>query len=331
MAIVEGMFGGFMPSYDEALAGLMKQRQASNAAKTQGLGPYAGITQVGLEQAQQMGDYAGKALGYEQPELAKAKQRDQAWNEAIASVQNQSDPEEVYTALAKTFQKYGLTKEALQAATKASEAKVEKAKYGIQAKKAAREETEFKQKNIDFYTKNPDQASIELQRLAKVLETNPNDQEALRRYEEISAAGTSGAMTRASKEEKSSAELAKDKALTSKYKQEINDASKLGTAERWNAERDAALALFKANNIDPTKPLKGAALANTALVQAQRIALREPRNTGTSKATATKTDSAVVDPAMKAAVEKTGRVYDPVNFEYRITPDGQVQQKPKGK
>lgn len=143
MAIVEGMFGGFMPSYDEALAGLMKQRQASNASKTQGLGSYAGITQVGLEQAQQMGDFAGKALGYEQPELAKAKQRDQAWNEAISSVQNQSDPEEVYTALAKTFQKYGLTKEALQAATKASEAKSEKAKQTRSEKELTMREKEL--------------------------------------------------------------------------------------------------------------------------------------------------------------------------------------------
>jgi tetratricopeptide (TPR) repeat protein len=150
MAIVEGMFGGFMPSYDEALAGLMKQRQASNASKTQGLGPYAGITQVGLEQAQQMGDFAGKALGYEQPELAKAKQRDQAWNEAISSVQNQSDPEEVYTALAKTFQKYGLTKEALQAATKASEAKAEKAKQTRSEKELSMREKEFGMREEEF-------------------------------------------------------------------------------------------------------------------------------------------------------------------------------------
>jgi hypothetical protein len=48
------------------------------------------------------------------------------------------------------------------------------------------------------------------------------------------------------------------------------------SGDKWNAERESALALFRANNLDPTKPLEGSARYNTALVQAQDQALRTP-------------------------------------------------------
>lgn len=48
------------------------------------------------------------------------------------------------------------------------------------------------------------------------------------------------------------------------------------SGDKWNAERESALALFRANNLDPTKPLEGSARYNTALVQAQDQALRNP-------------------------------------------------------
>jgi hypothetical protein len=51
---------------------------------------------------------------------------------------------------------------------------------------------------------------------------------------------------------------------------------KFEAGARWNEERNSAIELFKANNIDPRKPLKGSNLANTELVNAQRIALRDP-------------------------------------------------------
>lgn len=63
-----------------------------------------------------------------------------------------------------------------------------------------------------------------------------------------------------------------------KNKKELN---KLATdnftaGDRWNAEREAAIALFRAAGLDPTKPLRGANLANTELVNAQSKALRDP-------------------------------------------------------
>jgi hypothetical protein len=63
-----------------------------------------------------------------------------------------------------------------------------------------------------------------------------------------------------------------------KNKRELNKlASDNFTAgDRWNAEREAAISLFRAAGLDPTKPLKGAALANTELVNAQAKALRDP-------------------------------------------------------
>lgn len=313
----------------DILSQIVKERQASNIAKTQGLGKFAGLAQSGMESAQMFGDIVKQSVGVKDQRLAQQDNRDQVVAKANARIKDPSDQEEVYRVMAEEFQAAGLTKEALVMSSKLSEVKTKKAEYNLKAKKAAREETESKQKTIEFYTKNPDQASIELQRLSKVLEENPNDTEALRRYEEITAAGTTGAMQRAGKEEKADVELKKDKALIVKYKQDINDASKLGTADKWNAEREAAIALFKANGIDPTKPLKGTALANTALVQAQQVALREPRGTNMPKPTAAPA-TPTVDPAMKAAVEKAGGVYDPANFEYRVV-NGAVQRKPKGK
>jgi hypothetical protein len=66
--------------------------------------------------------------------------------------------------------------------------------------------------------------------------------------------------------------ISKNKADLNKMEKD----AKFDQGDRWNAEREAALALFTANKIDPTKPLKGINLANTELVNAQKIALREP-------------------------------------------------------
>lgn len=72
--------------------------------------------------------------------------------------------------------------------------------------------------------------------------------------------------------------------------------------QRWNAEREAAIALFAAARINPAEPLKGANLANTELVNAQSKALRQP---WTGKANVTITPPIVpgttTTPAPKAA------------------------------
>jgi hypothetical protein len=105
---------------------------------------------------------------------------------------------------------------------------------------------------------------------------------------------------------------------------------KFEAGNRWNQERESALALFKANNLDPNVPLKGINLANTELVNAQRIALR---NAWTGKATEQITPpgggkSAAEGGDIKQQVTTTFGSYDPTKYEYRIV-NGQVQRKAK--
>jgi len=65
-------------------------------------------------------------------------------------------------------------------------------------------------------------------------------------------------------------------AKNKKEVQKLERDSKFEQGDRWNAEREAALNLFAANKLDPRVPLRGVNLANTALVKAQELALREP-------------------------------------------------------
>jgi hypothetical protein len=106
---------------------------------------------------------------------------------------------------------------------------------------------------------------------------------------------------------------------------------KFEAGARWNEERNSAISLFDANKLDPRKPLKGINLANTELVRAQSIALRDPW-TGKSGATIKQPGAATPTPAgtpdIKQQVESLGQVYDPAKFDYRIV-NGQVQRKAK--
>lgn len=63
-----------------------------------------------------------------------------------------------------------------------------------------------------------------------------------------------------------------------KNKAELNKIAtdNFDAGQRWNLERESAISLFKAAGLDPTKPLRGANLANTELVNSQRLALRDP-------------------------------------------------------
>jgi hypothetical protein len=104
---------------------------------------------------------------------------------------------------------------------------------------------------------------------------------------------------------------------------------KFEAGDRWNAERQAAIDLFAANNLDPKKPLKGAALVNTELVRAQSTALREPwGGTAPRPAAAAAPKPAEVN-TIKAKVEAAGQVYDPATYEYREGPGGAIQRKLK--
>jgi hypothetical protein len=147
--------------------------------------------------------------------------------------------------------------------------------------------------------------------------------------------------TLADKEAKKEARKEETELLTidkikSTIKKNEEDVKKIGSdkfeqGNRWNQERESALNLFAANNIDPRVPLKGINLANTALVNAQKIALREP---WTGKATEKITPAGGIasasggTPDIKQQVERLGQVYEPNKYDYRIV-NGQVQRKAK--
>ena len=137
-------------------------------------------------------------------------------------------------------------------------------------------------------------------------------------------------------ERKETTELLTIDKIKSAIKKNEEDVKKIGSdkfeqGNRWNQERESALNLFAANNIDPRVPLKGINLANTALVSAQKIALREP---WTGKATEKITPAGGIASAsggasdIKQQVERLGQVYEPNKYDYRIV-NGQVQRKAK--
>jgi hypothetical protein len=124
-----------------------------------------------------------------------------------------------------------------------------------------------------------------------------------------------------------------------KNKKEMNkiDSDKFEAGARWNEERNSAISLFDANKLDPRQPLKGVNLANTELVNAQRIALRDPW-TGKSGATIRQPGETAPPPAGGKSAATGGDIgqqvttafgsYEPSKYEYRIV-NGQVQRKAK--
>jgi hypothetical protein len=118
-----------------------------------------------------------------------------------------------------------------------------------------------------------------------------------------------------------------------KNKKEINkiDSDKFEAGARWNEERNSAIALFDANKLDPRTPLKGINLANTELVNAQRIALRDPW-TGKSGATIKQPRETATVGGGKGDITKQATTafgsYDPTKYDYRIV-NGVVQRAPK--
>lgn len=192
--------------------------------------------------------------------------------------------------------------------------------------------TEAYRKNIEFYKKNPEQAATKLAELAARIEINPQDTAAISEYTTIAQAASSGAMAETAQAEKEALSAESIRTTIAKNKKELAQlGDKFEAGDRWNAERQAAIDLFAANNLDPKKPLKGAALVNTELVRAQSVALREPWTGAPTAARSAATAApkpAEVNP-IKAKVEAAGQVYDPVNYEYREGPGGVIQRKLK--
>lgn len=137
----------------------------------------------------------------------------------------------------------------------------------------------------------------------------------------------------ARKEETELLTIEKIQSTITKNKAELGKigSDKFEAGNRWNQEREAALALFTANKLDPRVPLKGINLANTELVRAQSIALRNPW-TGKATEQITPPGTPPAAPAgsadIKQRVESSGQVYDTSKYEYRIV-NGQVQRRAK--
>lgn len=136
-------------------------------------------------------------------------------------------------------------------------------------------------------------------------------------------------------EEKRVLDISAIKSTIAKNNREMSkiDSDKFEAGARWNEERNSAIALFTANKLDPRQPLKGINLANSELVNAQRIALREPW-TGKSGSTIKQPgEAAGGKPAaeggdLKQQVTNAFGAYEPTKYEYRIV-NGQVQRKAK--
>ena len=107
---------------------------------------------------------------------------------------------------------------------------------------------------------------------------------------------------------------------------------KFEAGNRWNQERESAIALFNANKLDPNVPLKGINLANTELVNAQRIALRQPWQGKANEQITPPGGAAPANPKQGADIGQQAAAsfgsYDPTKYEYRIV-NGQVQRKAK--
>jgi hypothetical protein len=157
------------------------------------------------------------------------------------------------------------------------------------------------------------QTTAEIKAFAKLydLDKDPN-------YNKLMGLRTLAEKEAKKEERKETTELLtidKIKSTINKNKREVEKLerdAKFEQGDRWNAERESALALFAANGLDPYKQLPTRALANPEIVNAQKIALREPF---TGKAALKITPSGAVNaatvlplPADKIALQR-GKVY----------------------
>lgn len=108
MAIQQGMLGlaGIGQNQEDLVAKIRAEQQARNQRMTQGLGKWAGLTQAGMESAQQFGG----ALGVQDPRLQRNSQviaaRDAVRAKGI------TDPQQQVEELAKELSARGLYEEA---------------------------------------------------------------------------------------------------------------------------------------------------------------------------------------------------------------------------
>ena len=175
------------------------------------------------------------------------------------------------------------------------------------------------------------QTTAEIKAFAKLydLDKDPN-------YNKLMGLRTLAEKEAKKEERKAEIEVLTIEKIESTIKKNKAELGKIGSdkfeaGNRWNQEREAALALFKANGLDPYKKLPNRELANTEIVNAQKIALRDPWM-GKASEKITPPGGTPAAPAgaqdIKQRVEKSGIPYEPNKYDYRIVGD-QVQRKAK--
>jgi hypothetical protein len=259
---------------------LRNQQIAQQGAE---FGPFRGLYQAGLR----MGEVGSQAIA----QSLFPQQMDPRLQEATAiqSVitkfgdKDLTDPK-VLTQVSQEFSKLGMTKQAVLTATEAKKFSLQEEELGIKRAKAGREArgelreiAEAERKELEFYTKNPDQTSVALQTLAEQLRIDPTNAAVLDKYNKIAAAGTTGAMKQTAEIEKERLDADRVKSIIAKNNAELGKIKKdnFDAGTRWNFERQAAIDLLASYNYKPGDKLKGADQLNAELLNAQEKAMRE--------------------------------------------------------
>jgi len=201
-----------------------------------------------------IGNILGGALGVRDPEMERASLTQSIYNDTLSNVSDITSPD-FYTTLSKNLASAGLLPEAAYSAQEARKYRLEELDLNIKQAKAGREAREAAQKNVDYYKKNPEQAEFRIAQLAQTLSNDPTNAAALQEYTQITRAASEGSIEATQKAQKEELGTDIDRARLAKYRKDLEDAQKFGPAERWQAEKAAALTLLKNYNIDPTKPL----------------------------------------------------------------------------
>jgi hypothetical protein len=172
------------------------------------------------------------------------------------------------------------------------------------------------------------QTTAEIKAFAKLydLDKDPN-------YNKLMGLRTLAEKEAKKEERKAEIEVLTIEKIESTIKKNKAELGKIGTdkfeaGNRWNQEREAALALFKANGLDPYKKLPNREQANTEIVNAQKIALRDPWMGKASERITPPGAAPTGSSDIKQRVEKSGIPYEPNKYDYRIVGD-QVQRKAK--
>lgn len=188
-----------------------------------------------------------------------------------------------------------------------------------------------KAKGFDPTTETVPETTEEIKAFAKLyaLDTDP----AYNKFMTLRTLSEKEAKKETMEAEKSALTMESIRSTIARNRAELGKISsdKFEAGSRWNQEREAALALFTANKLDPYKELPTRALANPEIVNAQKIALRQPWQ-GKAAEVVTPPGSTTPPPGGKGDITKQATAafgsYDPTKYDYRII-DGQVQRKAK--